>query len=174
MTCTVTVAVCVIATELMVAVTVLVSGTTELSEPVATPLALVVTLGCVRTFPAPVASNTTVTPAIGFPNASFAVTVIVELSVPARMVLGSATTVDWVSLTPPAVPVAVNVTGLPVRPALAALNVFVPAVVPSVQEVSVAMPLAFVAMVAGEAGTIVPPPPVTVNVTTTPLTGLLD
>src|SRR2546422_3533434 len=45
---------------------------------------------------------------------------------------------------PPAVPVAVNVTGLPVRPVAVAVSVLVPAVVPSVQLPTVAKPLALV------------------------------
>ena len=49
-----------------------------------------------------------------------------------------------------------------------------PATVPSVQLVTVAMPLALVCTVAGDAGVIAPPPPVTVNVTETPATGLLN
>src|SRR5262245_54483307 len=89
------------------------------------------------------------------------------------MVPGAALTVDVAAETAPGVPVAVNASGLPVSPVDAALSVFAPAVVPSVQLVSAAMPLALVAIVAGDAGVIVPPPPVTVNVTFTPLTGLL-
>jgi len=84
---TTTVAVCVIATVLIVADTVFDSATTELSVPVASPLALV-TLpgrGCVSVFPVPVAARTTVAPAIAFPNPSFAVTVIVEVPVPAAI-----------------------------------------------------------------------------------------
>jgi len=69
----------------------------------------------------------------------------------------------------PAVPVAVNVTGLPVSPATVAVTVFAPAFVPSVQLVSVATPLAFVSTVVG--GAMVPPPAVTANVTLTADTG---
>jgi len=42
----------------------------------------------------PVAASTTVAPVIGFPNASFAVTVIVEVSLPAVIDVGAATTLD--------------------------------------------------------------------------------
>src|SRR5260370_26055972 len=84
---TLTVAVWVIATVLIVAETVFDSATVELRLPVATPLALVVPTGCVRVFPVPVATSTTVAPAIGLPFASFAVTVIVDPPVPA---IGSA------------------------------------------------------------------------------------
>src|SRR5438093_6980991 len=69
----------------------------------------------------------------------------------------------------PVVPVAVNVTGLPVSPAAVAVSVFVPAVVPSVHDVTAAMPLPFVAPLVG---LTVPPPDVTVNVTVTSATGL--
>jgi len=69
----------------------------------------------------------------------------------------------------PAVPVALKVTGLPVSPAAVAVTVFAPATVPSVQLVSVAMPLAFVTTVVG--GAMIPPPAVTANVTLTPDTG---
>src|SRR5205809_873398 len=59
---TTTVAVCVIATVLMVADTVLDSATSELSVPVATPLAFVGPPGCVSVFVRPVAVRTTVAP----------------------------------------------------------------------------------------------------------------
>src|SRR5437588_667966 len=92
---TVTVAVCVMATELIVADTVLVPAAVELRVPVATPLASVVPTGCVSVFPAVgLAASTTVAPAIGLPLASFAVTVIVLVSVPALIEVGAAATVD--------------------------------------------------------------------------------
>src|SRR2546425_8322994 len=76
---TTTVAVCVTASELMVADAVLVSAVVELSVPVATPLAFVVPTGCVKVLPVVgLAARTTVAPWIGLPLASFAVTVIVE------------------------------------------------------------------------------------------------
>jgi hypothetical protein len=65
---TLTVAVWVIATALIVADTVFDSATVELKLPVATPLALVVPTGGVRVFPVPVAASATVAPAIGLPN----------------------------------------------------------------------------------------------------------
>src|SRR5256885_2966214 len=70
----------------------------------------------------------------------------------------------------PAVPVAVKVTGLPERPAAAAVSVLVPAVVPRVQLPTVAMPLAFVVC---SAPVMLPPPDAGANVTPTPCTGLL-
>src|SRR5919197_876133 len=97
---TATVAVCVIATELIVADTVLSPATVELSVPVATPFALVVPLGCVSVLPVPVAASTTVAPEIGLPRPSLAVTVIVEVPVPA--VIGDvALTVDWAAESAP-------------------------------------------------------------------------
>jgi hypothetical protein len=75
---TTTVAVWVMATALIVADTVFDSATVALKVPVATPLAFVGPTGWVSVFPVPVAANTTVTPAIGLPDASRAVTVIVD------------------------------------------------------------------------------------------------
>src|SRR2546427_58195 len=57
---TTTVAVCVMATALIVADTVFAWATVELRVPVATPLAVVVALGCVSVLPVPVAASTTV------------------------------------------------------------------------------------------------------------------
>ena len=70
----------------------------------------------------------------------------------------------------PAVPVAVNVTGEPVRPLLVAVSVFVPAVVPRVQLPTVAMPAEFVV---AEPPVTEPPPDATAKVTAIPETGLL-
>src|SRR5204863_163702 len=82
---TTTVAVCVIATALIVAEIVFDSASVDASVPVATPLALVVAAGCVRVLPPPVAASTTVAPCTGLPLASRAVTVIVEVPLPAVM-----------------------------------------------------------------------------------------
>jgi hypothetical protein len=91
---TVTVAVCVIATPLIVAETVLDPAAVELRVPVATPVPSVVAAGCVRVFPVVgAAASATVAPPIGFPFPSRAVTVIVEVPVPT--VIGDvAVTVD--------------------------------------------------------------------------------
>src|SRR2546422_301129 len=98
---TTTVAVWVIATVLIVAETVFDSATTELRVAVATPSALVGPPGCVSVFPVPVAATATVAPGTGFPNPSFAVTVIVDVPVPAA--IGEvAVTVDWPAETAPA------------------------------------------------------------------------
>jgi hypothetical protein len=100
-TLTTTVAVCVTPTPSIVADTVFDSATVALSVPVATPLAFVVPTGCVSVFPVVgVAASTTVAPATGFPFASRAVTVIVELPLPA--VMGEvAVTVDCAAETAP-------------------------------------------------------------------------
>jgi len=138
---TTTTAVCVIATELIVAETVFVPAVVEVSVPVATPLALVVAAGCVSVLPAVgVAVRTTVAPSIGFPLASFAVTVTVELPVPAT--IGDvAVTVDCAADTAPAVTTTVAV-WVRVTASIVADTVFASAVVDD--SVPVATPLAFV------------------------------
>src|SRR6266699_2344968 len=82
---TTTAAICVTATPLIVADTVFDSATVELSVPVATPLAFVVAPGCVTVLPVPLALRMTVAPATGLPSASRAVTVIVDVPLPAVM-----------------------------------------------------------------------------------------
>src|SRR5215207_10231327 len=69
----------------------------------------------------------------------------------------------------PAIAVAVKTTG-PATPAAEALRVFGPAPLPSVQLVTVATPLVFV--LRGVIGSMLPPPPVTLNVTGIPATRL--
>src|SRR6267143_3077516 len=164
---TTTVGVCTSASvPFSVAVTVFVSALVELSAPVTWPVASVVAAGCESVLPVPLASHDNVAPGTGFPNASSAVTVSVEKLVPALAgtVAGCTVTRDCVLLGGATVPVAVNVTGLPVRPLAVAVSVFAPGRTPSVQDV-VAMPLVLVEVVVGFA---VPPPPVAVNVTPTP------
>src|SRR5436190_888717 len=137
---TMTVAVCVIVTALIVAETVFVPAAVELSVPVATPLAVVVALGCVSVLPVPVAASTTVAPGIALPNPSLAVTVSVELPVPAT--IGDvAVTVDWVADRAPGVTttVALCVTA---TPSTVAVTVLDSATVEL--NVPVATPLAFV------------------------------
>ncbi len=171
---TVTLAVCVIVVPFAVAVTVFAAATVELKVPVIWPLAFVVPTGCVSVLPVPDAAKVTVAPLTGLPNASFTVTVSVVALEPelAVIVPGAAATVDWLALAGPAVAVAVNVTGLPVRVPELAVRPFAPATVPRVQEVAVAIPLAFVDT--GVVGFTVPPPDVTAKVTATPTTGLLN
>ena len=89
-------------------------------------------------------ANVTATCATGFPFASFTITDGGELTaVP--------TVADWlvglfaaIVAAAPGVPVAVNVTGLPESDPDVAVNVFEPAVAPSVQLPTVATPLASV------------------------------
>src|SRR5207249_2390358 len=105
---TTTVAVCVIATALIVADTVFDSAAVEESVPVATPLAFVVVLGCVTVFPKPVALRRTVAPSTGLSKASRAVTVMVDVPLPA--VIGDvAVTLDRVPETVLAVTMTVAV-----------------------------------------------------------------
>src|SRR5206468_1750314 len=138
---TTTVAVCVMATELTVADTVLVSAVVELNVPVATPLAFVVPTGCANVLPVVgLAASVTVAPWIGLPLASFAVTVIVDAPLPAA--IGDvALTVDCVPDTVPGftttVAVCVMATAL-----IVADTVFAPAAVDD--SVPVATPFAVV------------------------------
>jgi len=120
---TTTVAVCVIATELIVADTVFDPDTVELRVPVATPLASVVPTGWVSVLPVVgVAASVTVAPAMGFPNASLAVTVIVEAPLP--VIIGDvATTVDWLADTVP-VPAMSNAGDVPPSVPLEAVSVY--------------------------------------------------
>src|SRR6266566_1779953 len=138
---TTTVAVCVIATELMVAATVFDPDTVELRVPVATPLASVVPTGWVSVLPVVgVAASTTVAPWMRLPFASFAVTVIVELPLPAA--IGDvAVTVDWAAETAPAVTTTVAVCVI-ATVLIVADTVFDPAAVD--ESVPVATPLASV------------------------------
>src|SRR5437868_3938517 len=132
------------------------------------PLPLVVWLPPV-TVPLPAAGvNVTATPVTGFPFASFTITEGGELrSVPA--------VADWlvglfaaIVVAAPAVPVAVNVTGLPESDPELAVRVLLPAVALSVQLPTVAMPLPLVVWLAP---VIVPFPGATANVTATCATG---
>src|SRR3989449_6642129 len=138
-----TVAVWVMATELMVADTVLVSAVVELRVPVATPVAFVVPTGCVNVLPVVgVAASVTVSLGIGLPNASFAVTVMVLWLVPVEAVMGDvAVTVDWVADREPGVTTtaALCVTA---TPSTVAVTVLDSATVEL--NVPVATPLAFV------------------------------
>src|SRR5690242_14585599 len=89
------------ATLFTVADTVFDSATVEVRVVVVTPLALV-TAGCENVLPVPETAITTVAPATGLPNPSFAVTVMVEPAPPA--VMGEvAVTVVWLAETDPAV-----------------------------------------------------------------------
>jgi hypothetical protein len=138
---TTTVAVCVIATVLIVADTVFDPAAVELRLPVICPLPSVVPTGCVRVVPVVgVAASVTVAPGIGFPFASRAVTVIVEAPSPA--VIGDvALTVDCAADTVPAFTTTVVVCVIATE-LIVADTVFDPAAVEL--SVPVATPLASV------------------------------
>jgi len=124
---TTTVAVCVIATALIVAEIVFDSASVDASVPVATPLAFVGAAGCVSVLPDPVAASTTVAPGIGLPLTSRAVTVIVELPLPAA--IGDvALTVDCAADTGPAFTTTAAVWVM-ATPSIVAATVFEPAAV---------------------------------------------
>src|SRR5207302_1852627 len=162
---TTTVAVCVIATALIVAEIVFDSASVDHSFPVATPLSFVVAAGCVSVLPDPVVASTTVAPWIGLPFASRAVTVIVELPLPAA--IGDvAPTVDCAADTGPAFTTTVAVCVM-ATPSIVAEIVLDSAKVDD--NVPVATPLAFVVA----AGCVrVLPPPVAASTTVAPCTGL--
>src|SRR5713101_10074330 len=124
----------------MVADTVFDSATSEVRVPVAMPSASVGPPGCVRVFPVPVADSTTVAPGIGLPNPSLAVTVMVEVPVPAA--IGEvAVTVAWAADTVPAFTTTVAVWVIATA-LIVADTVFDPAAVDA--SVPVATPLASV------------------------------
>src|SRR5690349_2343660 len=149
-----TVAVCVIATELIVADTVFDPAMVALSVPVATPLASVKPAGCVSVFPVVgVTTSVTVAPAIAFPNASLAVTVIVEAPPPA--VIGDvATTVDWLADTVPE-PVMLNAGDVPPSVPLDAVSVYPVPTLSMLRPENVATPLT---AATGPPPVSVPPP----------------
>src|SRR5438034_492610 len=162
---TTTVAVCVIATALIVAEIVFDSASVDASVPVATPLAFVVVAGCVSVFPPPVADSTTVAPATGLPSAPQGVTEGVELPLPAA--IGDvALTVDCAADTGPAFTTTVAVWVTPI-PSIVADIVLDSASVDA--SVPVATPLAFV-VAAGCVSVL--PPPVADRITVAPATGL--
>src|SRR5438445_8160747 len=141
---TVTGAVCVIATVLISAEMVFCPAPVALNVAVMMPVVgSVVPVAGVSVLPVPpVAVRVTLAPPITLPPASRAVTVIVLVPDPAVIDAGAAPTVDVVADTGPTVPVAVNVTGLPLipDPVAVAVSVFVPAAGASVQLPTVAIP----------------------------------
>jgi len=162
----------VIATVLILAETVLCPAPVALNVAVMTPVVgSVVPVAGVSVLPVPpVTVRKTLAPPIALPPASRAVTVIVLAPDPAGIDVGAASTVDVVADTGPTVPVAVNLTGLPVipDPGAVAVSVFGPAVALNVQLPTVAMPSA---PVVGFAPVTLPPLEAA-NVTATPATGL--
>src|SRR2546426_32333 len=103
------VAVCVIVSVSTAVVPVFDPAAADESVPAAAPLPSVVPTGLVKVFPAVgVAASVTVAPWIGLPLASRAVTVMVELPLPA--VIGDvALTIDWPADTVPALTTTVAV-----------------------------------------------------------------
>src|SRR5438445_7314374 len=166
-TFTTTVAVCVMATELIVADTVFEPAAVEESVPVATPFPSVVPTGCVRLFPAVgVAASVTVAPSIGLPFASRAVTVMVE--VPLSAAIGDvAVTVDWVAETAPTFTTTVAVCVIATE-LIVADTVFDPVAVEL--RLPVATPLASVGAVGWVS--VLPVVGVTARVTVAPAIGL--
>jgi len=173
---TLTVAVSVITrVPLTVAVIVFTPAAVELRVPVISPFAPVVPTGCVSAFPVTgAAASTTLAPLTGLSNASLTVTAMVATLEPGLAVMegGVADTNDRPALGAAALPVAVKMTGLPFNPDEVAVTVFGPATVPSVHEVTLAIPLALV--VTAAVGFTVPPPEAAANVTAMPATGLLN
>src|SRR5207302_1992129 len=109
---------------------------------VAMPLPLVVWLPPV-TVPLPAAAvNVTATPVTGFPFASSTIPGGAVPSAPPPLAAGLPPPFAAIVAAAPAVPVAVNVTGLPHSAAEAAVSVFGPAVALNVQLPTVATPLA--------------------------------
>src|SRR2546422_421053 len=160
---TTTVAVCVIATALIVAETVFEPAAVELSVPVICPLASVVPTGCVIVFPRlGLAARVTAAPLTGFPLASRAVTVIVDVSLPAA--IGDvAATVDWAADTVPAftttVAVCVIATVLIVAETVfdpAAVELNVPVATPFASVVPTGWVTVFPAVVAAASVTVAP------------------
>ena len=161
---TVTAAVWLISTPLIVADTVLDPATVELRLPAATPLPFVVLAGCVSVLPPPVAVRLTLAPLIRFPLASRAVTVMVDAPLPAVIEVGDAVTVDCEADTGPGVTVTLAVGVIATPPAVAEI-VFPPVLVEL--NVAVNTPLVFVVPVAGLS--VFPVPPVAVRLTLAPL-----
>ena len=111
---------------------------------VATPLPFVVRfLPVIVPFPGATA-NVTATPVTGFPFASFTITDGGELTAVPAVAVWLVGLFAAIVAAAPAVPVAVNVTGLPLKPVEVAVSVFGPAVALSVQLPTVATPLALV------------------------------
>ena len=132
----------------------------------AMPLPFVVALAAVTLPPPDATANATLTPLTGLPPASFTITLGgVATAEPAFAVCPSPP-FRAIDAGGPATAVAVKVTDkLP----LEAVSVFGPAVAPSVQLPTAAMPLPSVTALVAVA---LPPPDATANVTVTPLMGL--
>jgi hypothetical protein len=135
----------------------------------AIPLALVVWLAPVTLPLCADEAKVTATPATGFPFASFTITDGAGLTAVFTVATSPLCSPAMLAAFP-AVPVATNVTGLPVRPTAVAVTVSTFAWFARVQLVTAAMPLA---AVVGMAPVMVPfVVPRAANVTATPATGL--
>jgi hypothetical protein len=163
---------------LAVAETAFASALVELNVVVKTPLVLVAPeADGVKLLAVPVDDTVTDDPLITLPNPSLTVTVMIEAAVgDVQAVLHAvsdavlAVSVDVLAFTGPGVPVALKVApGVPLE---LAVTVLLPAVMPSVHEVSCANPLPSVTSVAGVGGEMVPPPEASVNVTLAPAIAL--
>src|SRR5207237_53064 len=137
----------------------------------ACPFASVVDVAGSTDPPPDAAAHVTVTPATGLPFASLTSTMCGVCRRVATCPVRLSPELFAIVAAGPAVPVAVKVTGLPVRPFDVAVSVFGPAVALRVQEVSAAIPS--VPVLTGVAGVTVPLPAAGVNVTATCATGLL-
>ena len=133
----------------------------------ARPVALVTAVPPVTAPPPDSTVNVTVTPAIGLDNASINRTCGAVATAAFTVATCASPAVLISALGAAAAPVAVNTTGVSAPDV--AVTVLGPATAPSVHDVSLAMPAAFV--VAGEP-TIAPPPVSAPNVTVAPLTPL--
>ena len=131
------------------------------------PLPFVIELGVIDPTPPP-AAQVTVIPLTGFPPRSVTNTVYAVGSVASIVSVCASPPASAIVLALPWFAVEMNVTGEPDNPPTEAVAVCAPAVNPRVW-VAVAMPLP---LVTDEAG-MLPPPTVTAQFTTTPLTGLL-
>src|SRR5439155_885993 len=120
--------------------------------------------------PPDAAAHVTVTPATGLLFASLTSTMCGVCSRVATCPVRLSPELFASVAAAPAVPVAVNVTGLPASPVAVAVSEFGPTVGPSVHEIASASRRAPVDI--GVVGVTVPPPEATANVTLTPATGL--
>src|SRR3989442_1497301 len=135
------------------------------------PWVPVVTAVVGTTVPPPDATaKVTATPLTGLPFASCTITEGSTATAVPAVADCPFPALTAVSVAAPPVPVAVDVTRLPVRPAGVAVPGFGPAVGPGAPAVPAAVPSAPGAPAV--VGAPVPPPDVTANVTATPLTGL--
>jgi hypothetical protein len=133
---------------------------------VAIPLAFVLTEAGVTDPPPPLTLKLTATLLTPLPFASVTLTLGGD-TVPPAVPFCEVAELAAMLLAGPTVPVAVKLTE-PDTPLAVAVTPFTPAVVPNVQLVAVAMPLAFVCTLLGDTE----PPPVALNDTVTPLTPL--